>query len=89
MNRPLDPESARAYLQRGWGEAKALDRAHWASERRDRGSAATLEIASSLFEHMRRVRPEWPTPEEARVDLEHHVRLKALLDRTARVVGRR
>jgi hypothetical protein len=85
----LDPQSVGDYLGRGWREAKALDRAHWLAERQRRGSAATIEVARALHEHMRAVRPDWPTAHDVQLDLEHQVRLKALLDKTVSFVIRR
>jgi len=32
---------------------------------------------------MRRLRPDWPSPEERREDLAHHVALKCAIDRAA------
>ena len=63
-------------------DAKA---AWWASRDRD----AAVRTSWALWGHARRVRPDWPTGEERQADLDHHVRLKAILDRAARAFSRR
>jgi len=42
-----------------------------------------------LWQHARRVRPDWPTPRDRNEDLAHHVELKRRLDRAADAFTRR
>ncbi len=79
----VNPEDLRAYARRAWHAAEALKQEHWAREVAERGCLATFEASQALWEHMRRLRPDWPSPEERREDLAHHVALKRAIDRAA------
>lgn len=76
-------EDLRAYAQRAWHAAEALKQEHWAREVAERGPLATFAVSQALWQHMRSVRPDWPSPDERREDLAHHVALKQLIDRAA------
>jgi hypothetical protein len=65
-----------------------MEREHWAREFARRGPAATLEVSRLLREHMRRVRPDWPSDTERRDDLAHHIAHTGAIDRAARALGR-
>ena len=82
----MDPAHAHAFLRRPWDALTSLEREHWAREYARRGPAATLEVSRLLWEHMRRVRPDWPSDSERREDLAHHVALKGAIDRAARAL---
>ncbi len=60
-----------------------LKREHWAREIAQRGPLATSEASQALWEHMRRLRPDWPSPDERRQDLAHHIALKRAIDDAA------
>ena len=77
----MNPRDAKAYVGRGWTAAETLTREYWAKEFASRGSEATLEASHALWQHMRLLRPEWPSDEERRGDLAHHISLKRLIDR--------
>lgn len=79
----MDPRDAKAYVDRGWAAAEALKQEYWAKEFAYRGSGATLEASHALWQHMRLLRPDWPSDEERRGDLAHHISLKRLIDRAA------
>ena len=79
----MDPAHAQAFLRRPWASLAAMEREHWAREFARRGPAATLEVSRLLWEHMRRVRPDWPSDRERLDDLAHHVSLKRAIDRVA------
>jgi hypothetical protein len=79
----MNPEDVRAYARRAWHAAEALKQEHWAREVAERGRLATFEASQALWAHMRRVRPDWPSPEERREDLAHHIALKRAIDRAA------
>jgi hypothetical protein len=83
----VNPAHAQAFLRRPWGALTALEREHWAREFTRRGPAATLEVSRLLWEHMRRVRPDWPSDTDRREDLTHHIALKGAIDRAARALG--
>ncbi|MBI5628940.1 MAG: hypothetical protein HY953_08475 [Candidatus Rokubacteria bacterium] len=79
----MESEDARDYVHRGWGAAEALKQEHWAREFARRGPGATLEASEALWEHMRLLRPDWPSDEERHEDLAHHLALKRAIDRVA------
>jgi hypothetical protein len=81
----VESKHARAFVERDWEAAAALKGAHWAREFAARGAAATFEASAALWQHMRIVRPDWPTDEDRRDDLAHHIALKRAIDRAARV----
>jgi hypothetical protein len=83
----MDAAHAHAFLRRPWESLAALEREHWAREFARRGPAATLEVSRLLWEHMRRIRPDWPSDAERREDLRHHVAFKGVIDRAARALG--
>ena len=77
----MNPRDTKGYVDRGWAAAEALKREYWAKEFPHCGSEATLEASHALCQHMRLRRPEWPSDEERRGDLAHHISLKRLIDR--------
>jgi hypothetical protein len=79
----MNREDLRAYAQRAWHVAETLKQEHWAREVAARGPLATFEASEALWEHMRSLRPDWPSPDERREDLAHHIALKQLIDRAA------
>lgn len=79
----MKPEDVRAYAQRGWKVAETRKQEHWAREFVEHGPQATFEASQVLWRHMRSLRPDWPSPEERREDLAHHIALKELIDRAA------
>jgi hypothetical protein len=84
----VERNDLKAYRERGWAAAEADKRAHWAREFRARGPAATLAAAHALFQHMRLVRPDWPSEAQRRDDFAHHVELKRRIDRAAHAFAR-
>jgi hypothetical protein len=84
----MDRDAVRAFLERGWAVAERLEREHWASVRRT-DAEASLRAARALYEHMRRLRPEWPSEAERAADLAHHVEQKRWIDRAARAFAAR
>lgn len=83
----MDAKDVRAYVERDWASVEGRKQEHWARELTARGPEATIAASVALFEHMRLVRPEWPTPDDRRADLEHHIALKRAIDRAAGVVA--
>ncbi len=55
-----------------------MKRLHWASSS---GAATSLSFGELLYEHAREVDPNFPSARYSHEDWEHHLRLKALLDR--------
>jgi hypothetical protein len=83
----MDAAHAEAFVRRPWGSLAALEREHWAREFAHRGPIATLLVSQILWEHMRRVRPDWPSEAMRREDLRHHIAVKSEIDRAARALG--
>lgn len=79
----MDAKDLKAYLERGWAAAEARKRAHWAGEFAARGPEATIQAAHALWQHMRLVRPDWPSEEQRHEDFLHHVELKQRIDGAA------
>ncbi|MGH7333452.1 MAG: hypothetical protein ACREKS_12075 [Candidatus Rokuibacteriota bacterium] len=81
----MDLRHLRDFLQRDWETAAALKREHWVREFAVYGAVATVAASAALWQHMRAVRPDWPTQEQRQEDLAHHIALKRAIDRAARV----
>jgi len=80
----MEREAVRAFVDRNRAAVADAKAGWWAG--RDRQAA--LRTSWALWKHARTVRPDWPTAQERGADLDHHVSLKALLDRAARAVSR-
>jgi hypothetical protein len=83
----VDPEHLRAFAQRDRTEVDRLKIEHWARVYREEGEQATLDAGHALYEHARRVRPDFPTERDRAEDLAHHIHLKGLLDRASRALA--
>jgi hypothetical protein len=83
----MDPADVRAFAHRDRAEVERLKRDHWARRCRESDGQATLEAAHALYEHARRVCPDFPTERERAEDLAHHVVLKQLIDRASRALA--
>jgi hypothetical protein len=82
----MDREAIVAFVRRGWAAAEAREQDHWAREFAERGPDATLAASQALWQHMRTIRPDWPSAAERQADLDHHIALKRAIDRAARAV---
>jgi hypothetical protein len=80
----VDPASIRAFALRARAEVEHEKRAYWAKQHGERTYRATLDVSHALYEHVRRVRPDFPTDRDRAEDLAHHVALKSLLDQASR-----
>jgi hypothetical protein len=83
----MDPATIRAFALRARTEVEREKRAYWAELHRDGTHGGTLAVSHALYEHVRRVRPDFPTDRDRAEDLAHHVALKHLLDRASRVLA--
>ena len=81
-----EPSTAdvRAYAARAWRLPAELEQEHWTRELIERGPLATFDVSQALLEHMRPVRPDWPSEAERREDPAHHVAPKRAIDGAAR-----
>jgi hypothetical protein len=83
----MDPASIRAFARRARSEVEREKRAHWARLHGERTYRATLDASHALYEHVRRIRPDFPTERDRAEDLAHHVALKRLLDQASRALA--
>ena len=79
----MDPAAIRAFVQRARSEVEHEKRAYWARQHSERTYRRTLEASHALYEHLRRIRPDFPTERDRAEDLAHHVALKRLLDQAS------
>ena len=82
-------DDIRAFVTRDRAAVRDADASHWAAEFKERGPAATIAASRALWEHARRIRPDWPTADDSDRDLAEHLRLKRLLDRAAHAFAHR
>jgi len=83
----MDPATIRAFVQRLRGEVEHEKRTYWAKQYSEGTYRRTLEASHALYEHVRRIRPDFPTDRERAEDLTHHVALKRLLDQASRALA--
>lgn len=85
----IDPEHLRAYAARPWAELERSKREHIAARYREDPAEHAASVAR-MTEHLKAVRPDWPTEDDLARDLADHVELKRKLDLVAAVyAGRR
>ena len=73
----------------GWAEAAARKRGYWVDRYAVEGAAATLDASDALREHMKEVRPAWPTAAERAADLDQHCHMRWCFERVADAFRRR
>ena len=83
----MDPAQLRDFARRPREEIAQEKLAHPARLFAAGGPGATLAAGHALYAHARSVRPDYPTQRDLADDLDHHVALKALLDRASRALG--
>lgn len=85
----LDPAALRAFCERRWDLVREQKLAHWAEQTRTKGARAGIEAGEALWMHTRSIDPQWPTEEQRREDLQHHLELSARMRRVAHVFAGR
>jgi hypothetical protein len=83
----MDPADIRAFVRRSRIEVEHEKRNYWAKQYSERTYLRTLEASHALYEHVRRIRPDFPTDRDRAEDLAHHVALKQLLDQASRALS--
>jgi hypothetical protein len=78
----VDRDQLRAFAARPWALLEDAKREHIAERFRADPIAHAASI-HALRDHLRIVRPEWPTAEDLAADFEDHVALKRKLERVA------
>jgi hypothetical protein len=79
----MNSADIRAFARRDYALLERFKEEHRARRFREQGASATLEVAEALFEHARQAAPDFPSERYRKDDLEHHIRLKHLIERTA------
>ncbi|MEM7481612.1 MAG: hypothetical protein AAF481_10600 [Acidobacteriota bacterium] len=75
----MEASDLRGYANRSRSSLAEIEAAYWRSRKDRFGAGEGLRIAAELREHVRTVRPDWPTPEDRLADLQAHIRLGELL----------
>lgn len=70
-----------AFANRSWDPVVRQKETWWAERGRQLTPEEKLRIGDMLRRHARAVRPDWPSPEERREDLETHTRVAEALSR--------
>ncbi|MBN1945306.1 MAG: hypothetical protein JW797_06485 [Bradymonadales bacterium] len=83
----MDVEEIRAFARRDHDLVENLKRRYWTHRHREVGPAGFFELGSWIYYHARQLNPEYPTEEQRREDLAHHVRLARLLEQVAARTG--
>lgn len=76
----MKADDIREFAKRQREPVQRLKRAHWASVTREAVGLSALEAGHALYEHARSMQPGFPSEQYLADDLEHHVRLKRLID---------
>ena len=85
LNRCLDwTRKISAAMQRDWSAPERLAR----SARAQMPRAAKVRMAIELYEAARASVPGWPSDAQRRADLDHHMKLKALMNKASHVGAR-
>lgn len=79
----MDINDVKQFAQRDWTRISALDRIYWANEYERNRAAGSRRVSDALWQHMKSINPQWPDVSEREADLEHHIRIKQLLDQAA------
>lgn len=82
----MDPAAIRAFAQRSRREVEHEKRAYWAKQYSEQTYRRTLEASHALYEHVRRIRPDFPTDRDRAQDLADHIALKRLIDQASRAL---
>ena len=78
----IPKDQLRAFADRPWQRLEDAKREHIAEGFRIDAAAHAASVYA-LREHLRLVRPEWPTAEDLGVDLADHIAMKRKIDRVA------
>ena len=82
------PDEVRAFARRRW-DLREDEKQALAAEQYRRDPVGHVRSIEALRQHVRAVRPEWPTEDDLARDHADHVELKRKLDRAAVVFARR
>lgn len=90
MSNTPDPRMSRTHLyafaRRDWSALARVKEEHLVQSYREHGSQASRAQASALYDHARSHVADFPSEEERLLDLEHHIRLKRLVDKASHAI---
>jgi hypothetical protein len=89
MLRHVDAKHIKEFVDRPRAAVDSLKAEWWAARAGDCGPGSPLAAGHALLDHARRTDPTFPSPEYLALDLDHHIRLKRLLDRASRALAGR
>jgi hypothetical protein len=72
-------DDLRAFANRDWKLVEEAKRRYWIERKRTLSPGESLAIAEGLRQHVRALRPDWPSAEERAEDVEVHARVSAAL----------
>jgi hypothetical protein len=73
----------RAFARRDWAVLARLKEEHLVQSYREHGFRASRALALALYDHARAHAPDFPSEDERRLDLEHHIYQKRLIDKAS------
>ena len=88
-NSPVNADDVRRFAQRDWAMAATSKADYWAQQHQQHGAIPARRAATALLEHMRVVRPDYPSVTHRDEDLATHRRLRQCLDLAAHAFTRR
>jgi uncharacterized NAD(P)/FAD-binding protein YdhS len=76
---------AKSFLEIDWKSRARGKEEHWSKIRAEHGAAAASQVADALRRQVQQARPDWPSDEERRHDLETHLRVWDVIRRVGRL----
>ena len=73
-----------AFANRDWKRVAEAKEQYWAEQKQRMTPAEALTLSNNLRRDVIRRRPDWPSEEERRLDLETHARVSESLQRVRR-----
>ncbi|MBK8256762.1 MAG: hypothetical protein IPK82_29335 [Polyangiaceae bacterium] len=83
----VDAAAVRAFVERSRRPVEHQKQVYWAAQHREQSYQRTLAVSHALYEHVRRIRPDFPTERDRADDLAHHIAFKQLLDRISNALA--
>lgn len=80
----MEREDVLAFVQRDWRAVERSKEDYWVEQRKSFTLDDLLAMSSALRQQAIAMRPDRPTREERRADLEHHARMASLLSHVPR-----
>jgi hypothetical protein len=75
----VNQDELRAFANRDWKLVEEAKRRYWVERKRQLSPGESLAIVEDLRQHVRALRPDWPSAAERAEDIEVHARVSAAL----------